>query len=723
MFEVVDLIELKHRPFGNIWSQLVDGTMSAGKRRDLINGLKELDGFDIGLLTNARCLSEGVDVPSLDGVAFIDPRGSQVDIIQAVGRAIRKSKSKTKGTIVLPVFLERGDDPDSVIDETTYKTIWDVLKALRSHDEVLADELDQYRTDMGLGVSRASRKLEKVVFDLPTSVDSSFATKFETKLVEASTENWYFWYGLLEDFFKREGHSLIERDIVGPNKEKLGSWVANQRARKNRLNSDQLQKLESVNFVWDVLDHNWRLHYNALKRFYDRESHSIVPKDYLDGKVKLGGWVNAVRTKRSELSNKRLQQLSEVDFVWDTKIHQWENNFKLLETFFRDNNHSDVPSAHQAGGVALGTWVVHQRKRKSKGTMPSWQEEKLDLLDFIWDTLGSKWDKAFSYLENFFEENGHLQVPDGYRVNDFALRAWVKDQRKNWDSLDLSRKKRLLGLGFQTDPYEEQWNASFEIYKKYLSSGGSLEVPAQHHFEGINLGSWLNSQRQRFKKGLLSDHRLTLLNSVGFITDHEEFTWEKNFELVKDYLSAGASFVPTNLVIDNYKVGSWCSTQRQKFKNGTLDNNKINMLNSIGFIWDLEEYHWISSYNILKRYYEQYGHSFPPDKFKFEGFSIRNWINNQRINQKSLSRWQIEKLNTVEFVWDRKAQVGIRKTEVGKAFDFLKRFYEKNGHSSPLYRSKFEGFAIYLWAKKQREIQKSLSPWQIEKLNSIEFKW
>ena len=87
-------------------------------------------------------------------------------------------------------------------------------------------------------------------------------------------------------------------------------WVANQRARKSRLNSDQLQKLESVNFVWDVLDHNWRLHYNALKRFYDRERHSIVPKDYLDGKVKLGGWVSAVRTKRSELSNKRLQQLS-----------------------------------------------------------------------------------------------------------------------------------------------------------------------------------------------------------------------------------------------------------------------------------------------------------------------------------------------------------------------------------------------------------------------------
>ena len=64
--------------------------MNAGDRKDIIDKLKVLKNHDRGILTNARCLSEGVDVPSLDGVAFIDPKKSQVDIIQAVGRAIRK---------------------------------------------------------------------------------------------------------------------------------------------------------------------------------------------------------------------------------------------------------------------------------------------------------------------------------------------------------------------------------------------------------------------------------------------------------------------------------------------------------------------------------------------------------------------------------------------------------------------------------------------------------
>jgi predicted helicase len=59
-----------------------------------------------GLLANARCLAEGVDVPTLDGVAFIDPRRSEVDIVQAVGRAIRKTDDKTVGTVIIPVFIE-----------------------------------------------------------------------------------------------------------------------------------------------------------------------------------------------------------------------------------------------------------------------------------------------------------------------------------------------------------------------------------------------------------------------------------------------------------------------------------------------------------------------------------------------------------------------------------------------------------------------------------------
>jgi predicted helicase len=118
-----------------MWSHYASGEMSAGKRSALLDHLRYLDSEERGLLANARCLGEGIDVPALDGVAFIDPRRSEVDIVQAVGRAIRLAEAKTIGTIVIPVFIEAGDDPEAALDASAFKPAWDVIRALRAHDD------------------------------------------------------------------------------------------------------------------------------------------------------------------------------------------------------------------------------------------------------------------------------------------------------------------------------------------------------------------------------------------------------------------------------------------------------------------------------------------------------------------------------------------------------------------------------------------------------------
>ena len=94
--DILSIIIKDQKPNGKIWTDHVSGKMSAGDRKIKINQLRELEAVDRGILTNARCLSEGVDVRSLDGITFIDPKSSKIDIIQAVGRAIRKSLIKVK---------------------------------------------------------------------------------------------------------------------------------------------------------------------------------------------------------------------------------------------------------------------------------------------------------------------------------------------------------------------------------------------------------------------------------------------------------------------------------------------------------------------------------------------------------------------------------------------------------------------------------------------------
>ena len=115
----------------------VDGTFNALKRNEELTWLKaEPDANECRILTNARCLSEGVDVPALDAVLFLHPRNSVVDVVQSVGRVMRKSPGKDYGYIILPVAVPEGVKPSEALnDNRRFKTVWQVLNALRAHDD------------------------------------------------------------------------------------------------------------------------------------------------------------------------------------------------------------------------------------------------------------------------------------------------------------------------------------------------------------------------------------------------------------------------------------------------------------------------------------------------------------------------------------------------------------------------------------------------------------
>ena len=123
--------------------------MASNKRDAILDRLREVQPPARGIVTNARCLSEGIDVRALDGVAFIDPKESQVDIIQAVGRAIRKAERKRHGIIILPVYISSDEDEEKTLEDSSFKQVWRVLRALRSHDDQLASELDNLRAKLG----------------------------------------------------------------------------------------------------------------------------------------------------------------------------------------------------------------------------------------------------------------------------------------------------------------------------------------------------------------------------------------------------------------------------------------------------------------------------------------------------------------------------------------------------------------------------------------------
>lgn len=131
---------------GNITCELdhVDGTMNATEKGKKLSWLKENTEEKCRILSNAKCLSEGVDVPSLDAVMFIHGRKSKVDIVQSVGRVMRKAPNKTLGYIIIPVVIPEGKSSEEELRKNpSYQIVWDVLNALRSHDERLESDINK----------------------------------------------------------------------------------------------------------------------------------------------------------------------------------------------------------------------------------------------------------------------------------------------------------------------------------------------------------------------------------------------------------------------------------------------------------------------------------------------------------------------------------------------------------------------------------------------------
>lgn len=135
----LDSVEQKHRKnLVSVSSNHIDGSMNAPQRDELLGWLKSTsaDSGECRILTNVRCLSEGVDVPSLDSVLFLSARNSQVDVVQSVGRVMRKAPGKKYGYIIIPVVVPSDVEPSKALDDNDrFRVVWSVLNALRAHDD------------------------------------------------------------------------------------------------------------------------------------------------------------------------------------------------------------------------------------------------------------------------------------------------------------------------------------------------------------------------------------------------------------------------------------------------------------------------------------------------------------------------------------------------------------------------------------------------------------
>jgi hypothetical protein len=628
-------------------SDFVSGEMAMFKRHQKLRELKNLENADRRVLSNARCLAEGIDVPTLDGVAFIDPKSSQIEIIQAVGRAIRLSPDKKIGTIVIPVFLGNAAELEPLIETGGFKSIWNVLNALKSHDEELAKELNQLRLELGKNSGRGLKgKLSKVYFDLPIKVDQEFAEKLRLITIEQTSESWEFLFGLLETYVEKTGSSRVPSGFKTTSGYNLGSWVNTQRAGKDFLSTERKKRLVALpEWTWAVHEARWEDGIYRLTEYVTKHGTSRMSGTHIteDG-FKLGRWVKSKRINRKELSQERVELLESMpDWVWNVTDAQWEKGFSYLEGYVGQHGSAWVHGKHKEfDGFHLGRWVSSNRAKRFE--LDKDQTDRLEALPgWTWNALDERWESAFLCLEKYVQENKNARVPARF-IDDsgFKLGGWVNKQRQDFDSLERDKRERLAALpDWSMNPFKELWDQGYEATALFANEHGHCNVPPKKLFTvaGNNLNTWIN--RQRTKSSVLTEEQRHKLEKLpGWVWDPKETGWQEMFTCLQEYAkNEGNTLVPVNHLLSNgKKLGHWVNDQRKIYQKGKLNPIRQELLESVPeWTWDALKYKWEKIYCELEKYAKKNGNcSVPHDLMLDDGKKLVDFVNVQRQRREQL---------------------------------------------------------------------------------------
>ena len=674
--KVLEWLPATHKPQGTTWTDTISGDMNTGQRRTLLQQLRKDQAGRHALLTNARCLTEGVDVPTLDGVAFIDPRSSQVDIIQAVGRAIRRSLAKNIGTIVLPVLIPEHVNPDEALSDSAFKPIWAIINALKAHDGQLAHELDQLRFAIGYHAQSRLNLPSKIVLDLPLNVDADaidFSQAIALQIVDRTTPSWSFWYGQLTKYAETNGHSQPPQREPG-----IGTWVNTQRLnRRSGLLSDERKRLleQLPGWSWNPRSEIWETGIKRTKEFVETNGHLRVTAKHRekDG-YKLGQWITLQRhnKRKGYLDKSQILELESIPgWIWHGLDDKWLDGFESTKAFFEKSGHYEVPNSGHTyfGENNLRSWISAQRSNYRTGKLSSERAALLESLpSWVWDPNETSWNDSFEELKEIALRTGSAVVPDVHTSRSISdLQRWTTKQRTQYKTGKMNRERieKLESLpGWEWKPHEAAFNYGLQQLAKYLSKYQLAELT--HSFvdqDGFRLGLWVSNLRRRneTRKKALDHSQISRLRQVEPLifearTDTSFVDGCEAFRLFAE--REGHSSIPREHIENGVSLHIWVGNRRQDYKKNRLSKTEIKALEALpNWSWHKFDDAWNSAFTKLLNFVRETGHADVPTKHIQDGFKLGSWVNGQRTRYSSqtLSSERVRKLQSVNgWTWKSK---------------------------------------------------------------------
>ena len=651
-------------------SDFVSGAMPSFERDLKLRNLKT--SKNITLLSNARCLSEGVDVPSLDAVVFADPRRSQVDIVQAIGRAIRKSENKKRGILLLPVVIDEEKELEEQLDDSGFKTVWNVINALKSHDSRIEEQLDNFRLRKGKRkVSKSSSFIDNVEFDLPLKINKDFEENIQLRILDAVSTSWYEFYGAYQEFINKTGNVYLKvgEEFNGYN---LGDWLGYQRTlyNKNKLDQEKIDLLENTKgWTWDPDWDEFKKVFEVYKDYCKKNNTFYVKRSEVYKGIDLGRRVSFWRANYSKNKNSRYYKaLNDFGFLFDVRKERWWMRYgQMLENY---NNNSLTNSDK--------SWLKDQRAGGRKERDQKLNQDQIKAISKFKDiTFDRKQDISLRIVNN------HIQIFKEYRLKHKHLTPFINE------TFNSKKLQRTYNIGKILQQYRVDKNIPEKV-KYYLDSLPKSEFLwkyTPHPLEGkvktntlrnflLVLEKYDESTDNKSIKRTISTfkHQYRYKTIDPFIkkelsklpgwkwNEHDEL-WNKRYLQLKEYLEKNNILTLNNSTkFKNAPIGKWASNQINLYKENNLPKDKIKKLEMLNnWIWEVDKRNivWDMNFNELKKYSNKFKTSNVPKNYISNNLELGKWTDRQRAyygnKRAALTKERIKKLESLKYwSWSKK---------------------------------------------------------------------
>ncbi|WP_410540498.1 Helicase associated domain protein [Streptomyces sp. KL2] len=451
---------------------------------------------ELTVLANVRVLGEGIDITGrrgVDGVLFADVRGSAVDIVQAVGRALRQRPGQGKvARLIVPVFLAPGEVPDDMLASASYKPLVAVLQGLRSHSEKLVEQLAVATTpsrgrptsvtdldpahgggsggeDRGEGASQ-----EVPLLRFATPRDPHLIAQFvRTRIIRPETQVWLTglnalrtWHQQQNEHGDRDGdqdqeHESEEHRDKHESQGGKGHEQGQDGVREPQGHGDH----QTAPCEYD--DNSDQEHRNRGKDEETGKSRAAatahtpvaVPLDARVGAFPLGQWVSEQRRayRAGTLAKWRVELLEEAGMVWSVPDAAFEENLAAARAYYAVHGTLCAPRTAVAQGRPIGQWLTNCRRPQGLGKDPkraAQRAARLAQIDPDWNPAAKgwtvDWQRHYAKVRACIHGGATLaEIRPGVTVGGEDIGLWLARQRTQWEQLADGQRERLEALGVQ----------------------------------------------------------------------------------------------------------------------------------------------------------------------------------------------------------------------------------------------------------------------------------